>query len=87
MESIWWSNALLPEFPSLQENIHTDVLIIGGGIAGLLCAYRLQQMGHDIRHGSCQFADGYHQRKRIALHPSFFTIAKHPAPPTSSQRI
>ncbi len=35
----------LPEFPRLEKDIHTDVLIIGGGIAGILCAYFLQQAG------------------------------------------
>ena len=35
----------LPPFPSLQHNLQTDVLIIGGGICGLLCAYMLAQEG------------------------------------------
>jgi len=45
MESIWkWGNSL-SSFPSLQGSQKTDVLIIGGGMAGLLCAYRLQNAG------------------------------------------
>ena len=44
MESIW-QNAELPRFPTLQGDIRTDVLIIGGGMAGLLCAHSLQSAG------------------------------------------
>lgn len=35
----------MPQFPQLQEDLHTDVLIIGGGLAGLMCAAKLQQEG------------------------------------------
>ncbi len=44
MKSIWMDTEL-PQFPRLQENIKTDVLIIGGGMAGLLCGYFLKQAG------------------------------------------
>ena len=45
--TIWMQQSQLPEFPNLQGNRKTDVLIIGGGITGLLCAWRLQQAGID----------------------------------------
>lgn len=42
-----WAETPLPTFPSLQGHKHTQVLVIGGGMAGLLCAHRLQQAGVD----------------------------------------
>ena len=47
MQSIWKESTNLPTFPALEEDIRTDVLIIGGGITGLLCAYMLEQAGAD----------------------------------------
>lgn len=43
MKSIWTADVSLPEFPALQQQMKTDVLIIGGGIAGILTAYFLHQ--------------------------------------------
>ena len=45
MESIWTATSHLPHFPRLQGDISTDVLVIGGGMAGLLCAHQLQRAG------------------------------------------
>lgn len=45
MSSVWHSDCSLPSFDSLRENIKTDVLIIGGGIAGILTAHFLKQRG------------------------------------------
>ena len=47
MDSVWTKTAALPRFEPLQGNLKTDVLIIGGGIAGLLCAFQLSQAGVD----------------------------------------
>lgn len=38
MDSIWEENVQLPRFSALEGDLRTDVLIIGGGLAGLLCA-------------------------------------------------
>lgn len=45
MESVWSNSVNLPEFKTLEGDIKTDVLIIGGGLAGILCAYFLSQKG------------------------------------------
>ncbi len=47
MVSIWTESARMPHFPALEGNAKTEVLIIGGGITGILCAYFLQQKGVD----------------------------------------
>ena len=43
--SLWKETASMPTFPTQQGSARTDVLIIGGGIAGILCAYMLAQAG------------------------------------------
>lgn len=46
MSSLWEQEPpVLPGFEELKGEIKTDVLIIGGGMAGILCAYLLQQAG------------------------------------------
>ncbi len=47
MDSLWKNTAALPSFPGLEGSLKTDVLIVGGGLTGLLCAYLLQQAGAD----------------------------------------
>ena len=47
INSIWADTAALPPFESLDGDCKTDVLIIGGGMAGLLCTYLLKQAGVD----------------------------------------
>ncbi len=47
MKSVWGENTERPHFEPLSENKRTDVLIIGGGIAGILCAYMLKKQGTD----------------------------------------
>ena len=45
MDSLWKKGLDLPSFPKLDSDKKTDVLIIGGGICGILCAYMLHQRG------------------------------------------
>ena len=45
--SLWRKTASLPQFEQLKADLKTDVLIIGGGMAGVLCAYMLEQAGVD----------------------------------------
>lgn len=47
MESVWEKDAPKVHFGSPEGNKSTDVLIIGGGIAGILCAYKLKNAGVD----------------------------------------
>ncbi len=44
-DSIWSDSVKLPEFNKLNADIKTDVLIVGGGICGLLCAHFLKEAG------------------------------------------
>ena len=45
MDSLWLATAKLPSFPALQGDLQTDVLVIGGGLCGLLCAHALTEAG------------------------------------------
>ena len=43
INSLWADTAKLPSFPSLEQDLKTNILIIGGGMAGLLCACALNR--------------------------------------------
>ncbi len=45
INSIWNTSVDLKKFDSLKGDLKTDVLIIGGGITGVLLAYKLKQLG------------------------------------------
>ena len=45
MESIWTKTEDGPEFKTLKGDIKTDVLVIGGGIAGIFCSHMLRAAG------------------------------------------
>jgi len=47
MKSVWQQDVTRPTFGQLEGNKSTDVLIIGGGMAGILCADRLCRAGVD----------------------------------------
>ncbi len=43
--SVWSNGVTLPSFKELHGDTKTDVLIVGGGICGILCAYFLKKAG------------------------------------------
>lgn len=47
MDSVWTKTVQMPSFETLKGNLKTDVLIVGGGLVGILCAYHLAQAGAD----------------------------------------
>lgn len=47
MKSIWEEHASKPSFNALEGDISTDILIVGGGLTGILCAYMLKEAGVD----------------------------------------
>ncbi len=47
MEGLWKGGKDVPRFDALLGDTKTDALIIGGGIAGILCAYMLKRAGVD----------------------------------------
>ena len=47
-ESIWSATAAVPECGPIEENVHVDVCVIGGGIAGLSTAYHLCKAGRSV---------------------------------------
>lgn len=47
MESLWTKNVTPPRFPKLRGDLFCDVLVIGGGMAGVLCARELAARGID----------------------------------------
>ncbi|MCH5343206.1 MAG: FAD-dependent oxidoreductase [Acetatifactor sp.] len=47
MNSVWTETVSMPHFETLEGEVKTDVLIIGGGITGILCAYFLKERGVD----------------------------------------
>ena len=47
MDSIWDNGVQMPRFPAFTGDLRTDVLVIGGGLAGLLCAWKLSRAGVD----------------------------------------
>lgn len=46
--SAWMATAKLPVFPVLSVNLHSDVCVVGAGIAGLTTAYLLGRAGKSV---------------------------------------
>lgn len=47
MKSLWLNENSLPQFPALHGDRKTDILIIGGGLCGILCALEAEKLGAD----------------------------------------
>ncbi len=48
VESYWIASTPKTDYASLQDNIKTDILVVGGGITGITTAYFLQKEGFDV---------------------------------------
>lgn len=66
----------LPEFPALPGDLNADVLIIGGGLAGLLCAEQLEKQGVNTvmieADRVCRGTSGYTTAKITTQHGLIF---------------
>ena len=60
MQSVWEQTSQKKSFEQLKGDIKTEVLIIGGGIAGVLCAYLLETGGRSV----CAGGSGNDRRRR-----------------------
>ena len=47
-ESIWSHEVEIDSFPKLDSCIKTSILVIGGGITGILCAYELKKKNYNV---------------------------------------
>ena len=45
MDFLWTKDIEPVSFPAINSDIETDVIVIGGGMAGILCAMKLQKTG------------------------------------------
>lgn len=75
MESLWQKTASLPQFPALDHSLHVDVLVIGGGMAGILSTMLLHRAGVDCAlveaDRLCSGTTGHTTAKLTAQHGLF----------------
>lgn len=48
MEQSLWYKKGAPEYPALENDVFADVAVIGGGLAGIMCAYALTERGKKV---------------------------------------
>lgn len=72
MKEIWTKGLKIPRFPQLDGDTSTEILVIGGGMAGVLCA-----PGAAVPGGRVSFGGGQNRGERhhqwndgSAQHPS-----------------
>ena len=46
--TVWGQLALSQQYPQLRGTVSADVVVVGGGIAGVSIAYELQKRGKDV---------------------------------------
>ncbi|KAA1039603.1 FAD-dependent oxidoreductase [Macrococcus equipercicus] len=46
--SYWTKSSTFTQFPQLSQDLQADVLVVGGGIAGILAAYQLAKAGREV---------------------------------------
>ena len=46
--SFWRDSVELPQFTKLDEDIGTEVVVVGAGIVGIMNAYQLVLKGYDV---------------------------------------
>ncbi len=77
LNSIFRETCNIPAFPKLEKDITTDVLIIGGGLCGVLCAYMLKRRGVEcvLLEGDklCAKTTGYTTAKITSQHALIYS--------------
>ena len=69
MKSLWENTAKRPDFKVLDGDKKTDVLIIGGGMAGVLCAFEMKNRGVDtFRSGKNRYGNNtqHHRQNHLS---------------------
>lgn len=47
-DSVWSASFNVPSYPALSQNLSTDVVVVGAGIAGMSVAYHLAKAGRSV---------------------------------------
>lgn len=77
MDSLWLDlNSTKDKFKSLEQDVTSDVCIIGAGIFGLTCAYYLSQLGYQVtvldKFGIGEKTTGHTTAKITSQHSLFY---------------
>lgn len=90
VESYWISTTQQTNYPSLDQNIKTDILIVGGGITGLTNAFLLRKEGLDVvvidSSRIAYSTSGHTTAKITSLHGLKYTKLVEQLGPTGAQK-